>query len=185
MSNSLTRRATDFCFPSHCNPSQTMVLLKSMFLWFYGSMFLCFYGSLEVNVNVSWVILDLRWFKFFNIFDEFLHELSICCHFDNNQDVKKLPRQTYSKLPNVPFQSFNSWKNVIVCHTHPFKDLQDLSPTLAKLIIQNTSVVVIHGHFHMTSYLSLFEGNIQKVTIKGQVRGCYNCWLFKRLHCCE
>ena len=26
---------------------------------------------------------------------------------------------------------------------------------------------------------------INDVTFKGQVQGWYNCWLFKRLHCCE
>ena len=43
---------------------------------------------------------------------------------------KKLPWQIYSKLPKIPYKSFNSQKNMIKFHTHHFEDLKDLNPIL-------------------------------------------------------
>ena len=71
-------------------------------------------------------------FNFFRIFDEFLQNKSKCRHFENNQSIRKLPQQIYSKLPKVSFKHMNSKKNVIQFYTHLFKDLKDMSPMLAE-----------------------------------------------------
>ena len=65
-------------------------------------------------------------FNFFKMLDEL--KKSKCHHFENNQDIKKLPRQIYSKFPEVPFTLFNSSKNLIQFYTHLFNNLKDLSP---------------------------------------------------------
>ena len=51
------------------------------------------------------------------------HSLKInkCHHFESSQGIKKLPRQIYCELPEVPFKNFNSKKNVIEFYTHLFK----------------------------------------------------------------
>ena len=53
------------------------------------------------------------------------HGLKInkCRHFETNRDIKKLPRQIYSKLFKFPFKHFNSKKNVTESYTHPFEGL--------------------------------------------------------------
>ena len=51
---------------------------------------------------------------------------SKCRHFENNQDMTKLPWQIYSKLPKVSFKSFSSWYNVIPFYAHLFKDVSSM-----------------------------------------------------------
>ena len=45
-----------------------------------------------------------------------------------NHDIKKLPRQIYSKLPKVPFKHFDSKKSVKEFYTRLFKDLSSMLP---------------------------------------------------------
>ena len=40
-------------------------------------------------------------------------KINECHHFENNQGIKKLPRQIFSVLSKVPFKQFISKKNVI------------------------------------------------------------------------
>ena len=47
-------------------------------------------------------------FNFVKVFDAFLQKQRKCRNFENNQDIKKLPRQIYNILLNVPCKSFNS-----------------------------------------------------------------------------
>ena len=64
--------------------------------------------------------------------------------YENNQNAAilkiieistKSPGQIYSKLPKVPFKSFDTQKNVTKkIYTHLFTDLKDLSPMLALLL---------------------------------------------------
>ena len=70
---------------------------------------------------------------FLNFFYESLQKLSKCRHFENNQDLKELPRQIYTKLPTIPFMSPNAWKNVRHFYIHLLKDLKDLSPMFLTL----------------------------------------------------
>ena len=49
-----------------------------------------------------------------------------CHHFKAIHDIKKLPRQIYSKLPEVPFKHFDSKKNVKEFYTPLFKDLSSM-----------------------------------------------------------
>ena len=44
-----------------------------------------------------------------------------CRHFETNQDIAKLPRQIYGKLPNIHVKLVNSKKMVTEFYTHPFK----------------------------------------------------------------
>ena len=48
-------------------------------------------------------------------------QIDKCHHFESSQGIKKLPRQIYCELPEVPFKHFNSKKNVIEFYTHLFK----------------------------------------------------------------
>ena len=49
------------------------------------------------------------------------------CHFETNQDIKKLPGQSDIKSSKMPLKQFNSKENVKEIYTHPF---EDLSPVL-------------------------------------------------------
>ena len=85
------------------------------------------YSQKNAAENKSQLNLNIK-----TIFDEFLENKSKCCHFENNQYIKKLPRQIYSKLPKVSFKHMNSKKNVIQFYTHLFfKDFKDLSRMLS------------------------------------------------------
>ena len=48
-------------------------------------------------------------------------QINKCHHFESSQSIKKLPRQIYCELPEVPFKDFNSKKNLIEFYTHLFK----------------------------------------------------------------
>ena len=52
--------------------------------------------------------------------------------YKNNQNIKKFPRQIYSKLLKVPFKQFKSKKNAKEFYTSLFKDLKDLSCMLTE-----------------------------------------------------
>ena len=54
-----------------------------------------------------------------------MNEMKInkCRHFESSQGIKKLPRQIYCELREVPFKNFNLKKNVIEFYTHLFKKI--------------------------------------------------------------
>ena len=48
-------------------------------------------------------------------------QINKCRHFESGQGIKKVPRQIYCELPEVPFKRFNSKQKVIEFYSHLFK----------------------------------------------------------------
>ena len=78
-----------------------------------------------------------------------------------------MPLQIYSKLPKVPWKSFNGWKNLIQVYTHLFEDSKDLSPMLGCNEFKMSPPAQLFLSF-MASHCKRFFSSVEcKKTTKG------------------